>query len=243
MCRKMIGFDKLVDIFYPPRCGICLEVVGKRFELCETCAHKLEFVGDNICGRCGSDRSVCSCKNKRFSFRSCVGPVYYKEEAAAAVARLKFEGRQSCSDTMALLMSQTVRDRYGDVNFDLVTEVPVHRSVLRKKGYNHSALLAKGVSSLTGIPYQKGVLLKAIPNDPQRSMKAVSRKANVFGIFEIPDANRVRGKTILLCDDVMTTGATLNECAKMLKLCGAAEVYAVVFALAAKSDKNVLDCQ
>lgn len=107
----------------------------------------------------------------------------------------------------------------------------------KERGYNQSALLARELSALLGVPADCHALCKSIDTPAQHALKGAERRGNVFGVFEVPAPESVEGKTILLCDDIKTTGATLDECAKTLKLAGAKEVYCVCIAVTRKQDK------
>ena len=101
----------------------------------------------------------------------------------------------------------------------------------KDRGYNQCELLAKGISENTGINYKNGVLVKLYETDKQHGLKLFMRKGNLSGVFDVKNPSEVEGKTVLICDDISTTGETLNECAKMLWLYGAAEIYGISLAL------------
>ena len=133
-------------------------------------------------------------------------------------------------------MKLCFEEHYSKISFDCVTDVPLHRKSLRKRGFNQSQLLAKDLALKLNLEY-KSILKKVVDNNIQHKESAKNRKMNVYGAYDLKKGVNVDGKTILLVDDIKTTGATLNECAKMLLLGGAEEVYAITYSVT-KSKKE-----
>lgn len=127
-------------------------------------------------------------------------------------------------------MAQTVQTRFAGINFDWVTCVPLSRERRRERGYNQSERLAQVVASHLGLPMHADALTKIYHNEEQHRLNMQKRRANVLGVYEAK-ADVVQGKTILLVDDIATTGSTLEECAKVCMLEGAQAVYCVTAAL------------
>ena len=132
-------------------------------------------------------------------------------------------------------MAEVVRREYGGLPFDCVTAVPLHKRELLDRGFNQAEKLGQALARRMGIPYAT-VLTKITATAPQKELSAVERSGNLLGVFDV--CGDVAGKTILLVDDVITTGATLDECAKMLKIFGAEEVYAVTAVAACLSNEE-----
>jgi ComF family protein len=109
--------------------------------------------------------------------------------------------------------------------FDLIVPVPLHVKRLRRRGFNQALLLAKALSRKTGIPYGMRVLRKKKATPPQVNLSRREREREIRGAFFVKDPSKVKGKTVLLVDDVMTTGATVNECSKVLRVEGASSVH------------------
>lgn len=136
-------------------------------------------------------------------------------------------------------MSQTLKERFAGIDFDFITEVPMTRKSRKKRGYNQCFYLAKGISEELGLEHKSEVISKIYETKKQHDVRYYLRKGNLVGAFDVPNPSDVKDKTILLCDDISTTGETLNECAKMLWLHGAKEVYCVALALTTyKKKKN-----
>jgi ComF family protein len=149
--------------------------------------------------------------------------------AQTGIYTLKSPGYRVTVDGFADEMVEMVRREYGGIAFDCVTAVPMHKRECRERGFNQAQRLAQAVALRLRLPYET-LLTKITVTAPQKTLTAVERSGNLLGVFDV--CGDVSGKTILLVDDVITTGATLNECAKMLKLFGAHEVYAVTAAAA-----------
>ncbi len=166
-------------------------------------------------------------------------PFYYKDRGKSGVMLLKTTGDSTVADGLAAEMAEVLRREYGGIVLDCVMPVPLYKKDERERGYNPAALLARALSAHTGIPYVPR-LRKLFHTTPQKELDAVRRSGNLLGAFEVDKPQDVAGKAVLLVDDTVTTGATLEECAKMLKIYGARAVYAVT---AAGTDKQDTDQQ
>lgn len=220
---------KLSYALFPRRCEICGEVVEFDKNRCENC-ESLDMITGDICEYCGHKKEDCSCKKHKMEYKSIVAPYYYNNKLFVALHRFKFNNFYELSKGMGKEIARCVIDRYSDVNFDCVTYIPLSKKRQRKRGYNQAELLARVVSKNIGVPVEN-LLYKVFDNKAQRTQSAKQRKVNVYGAFDLFDNVDVTDKTILLIDDVKTTGSTLNECAKMLKIYGCKEVYAASFAI------------
>lgn len=216
----------MLRLLYPPRCACCNRVVAHNERLCATCADKLPRIEGRLCGACGRAAELCG-ENHRFEFVQCIAPFYYLEPVRQGIHGLKFEGRKSACAYFGVEMADAVRKRLAGIAFDLVTCVPLSHKRERERGYNQASLLARQTAEFLRLPFEPQALSKLYDNKPQHRLSRAERRGNVLGVYEA-DAQRIQGKRILLVDDIETTGSTLNECAKMLKLRGADVVYALV---------------
>ena len=132
---------------------------------------------------------------------------------------------------MADYMTAAIHLEYKDIQFDLITCIPLSKDEYASRGFNQSAILAKEIAKNLNLPCDVKQIQKVRDIDPQRTKKAHERTGNVLGAFDINHPEEIKGLTILLIDDVMTTGATLSETAKMLRIYGAKNVYCAVFAM------------
>jgi len=213
----------LADLFYPERCVGC---EGRASDvLCRTCLEALPGVGSPVCGRCGLPTAfatfVCEeCKNVDFGFESARAPLKYDGVGKKIVHALKYRGYKRVVQKLAVpLMLQVIVDG----RFDAVVPVPLHRSRLRKRGFNQAELLARGVAGEIKATVSDTLEVVRSTRD-QVELTAAQRRANVAGAYTAKEP--LRGK-ILLVDDVFTTGATMSACAKTLVRAGASEVHAL----------------
>lgn len=161
----------------------------------------------------------------------CVAPFAYDGDVREAAHRFKFHGRLSFQRMMGTLMARTVQGQLAGVPFDLVCAVPLSKERLRQRGYNQAALLAEEIASSLHLPYAE-VLQKLKNNQEQHNLSREERLTNVLGVYCCSRPQAVQGKSVLLCDDIVTTGSTLRECARILLESGAKAVCAVCFAAA-----------
>lgn len=209
----------LLDLLFPPKCPFCGRLLEKRQALlCLDCQRDLPWTQ----GKAGE---------RKGEFFRCVAPLWYRDQVRHSHHRYKFSGVRAYAGAYVTLMAQCVSDRL-DGEFDFITWVPISRRRLRKRGYDQSRLLAEGLEKKLNIPCTK-TLTKIRHTKPQSSLKGEgARRANVLGAYAMCRDAQVAGKRIVLVDDVMTTGATLSECARVLRTAGAVEVVCVTLAMA-----------
>lgn len=221
--------ETLLAVLFPHRCCLCDQVipVGSRF--CPHCRQNAPIVYPPVCERCGRGEERCICRGRHRAFERCVSPFYYEAQVHTGIVRLKNHGFRPQVQGFAAEMAEVVRREYGGIGFHAMTAVPLHSTDRRRKGFNHSELLARELATMLQVPYVP-LLEKLYATKPQKSLTAHQRSGNLLGAFEVNDPTLLPGRTLLLVDDVITTGATLDECAKMLKIYGAEAVYAVTAA-------------
>jgi competence protein ComFC len=236
MMLRMNGLKRFVQraaaILFPNRCAFCGSVTVGGLGVCRECEKSLPLITRAVCQNCGREKEFCTCAKRHYEFKRCIAPFYYEGAAKRGVLRLKFYKKQDAAAVFAAYAADAVRREYTDIKFDIVTAVPLAREELKKRGFNQSADFAKWLSKALEIPFRE-LLTKPYDTKPQRSCHAHERWGNVFGAYAALSA--AGGKTVLLADDIATTGATLNECSKMLMLAGADEVYCVVIACVKKA--------
>ena len=210
-------FEKLLDLLFPPRCPFCRTILKDHETL--------------LCGRCRKELPwTCGAAQKQ-SFRhvaSCVSPLYYEGDVRRSLLRYKFGGLSVYAPKYAELMYSCIEE--NELSFDLITWAPLGRKRLRKRGYDQAKLLALALSERFGKPCAQ-LLIKSKDNPPQSGTGSrEKRRANVSGVYAVTDPARVHGRRVLLVDDIVTTGSTLSECARILRAAGAAEVSALTLA-------------
>lgn len=225
----------LTDLCFPPQCLGCgsLAVAGD-LRLCVECLARWPLLRHPICPACGvnfpnsgsaSDHLCAVCRQQPWAFTKARALMAYDEQVARLIHAFKFRGEHSALTTFARLAKQSAV--LADLDRpDLLVPVPLHPSRLRQRGFNQAAVLIPVLC-----PGQGGFLRHALQRvratKPQKGLSGKERRRNVVGSFAVVDTQMVAGKKILLCDDVFTTGTTLNECAKTLRGAGAAQVEVV----------------
>lgn len=203
--------DRIWAVLFPQRCIFCRAFINAGSDYCDKCAKLLPetyYVKHAIGGA------------------RCCSPFLYKDCYSAAVKRMKYGGKKNYARPLALFAAGAAAREYDLSSFDFVTCVPMHKSSFRKRHFNQAEELAKEFCAFTGLIYLD-TLEKYKQNKPQHSMHRSARASNVKGVFRVLDKQAVRGKRILLVDDIITTGNTLGECARLLKKAGCAEVSCV----------------
>lgn len=217
------------DLIFPPACAFCGKLLSNRMPHPD-CERGLPLIENPVCPFCGVGEDYCTCEKKPGAVTRTAAPFYYRDAAKDAIKRLKFAGAAYAAERLGDEMAKTVSTRFCGVTFDLVVPVPMEREKQRDRGYNQAALLAKRVASRLSIPFLPHALVVVGFKKEQHALDKAARKRNVRGVYGVDPAAHISGKHILLVDDICTTGATLEECAKMLKKSGAASIYAAICA-------------
>jgi len=153
----------------------------------------------------------------------------YEGVARIIIERLKYNYREEYAPWLAERMLDVARNAFECVAFDAVVPVPLHRTRLRERGFNQSELLARPIAKALQVSLASSVL-KRVRNTPsQTRLNKRERAENILDAFVVPNSHAVHGKVLLLIDDVYTTGATLNECARVLQTAGAREIFCLSF--------------
>ena len=214
------------DYFYylfPRRCAVCARVIRHNAVLCENCKQELNPIGDKICLRCGLPKIECECTKYAYHFRGVVSPFINDGAAQRSVYGYKFAKNYDAATFLSTEMSRVVLKHFSDVDFDCVTAVPMHWSKRYITGFNYVKVLAKKTATELKLPFKK-LLIKKRRNKTQHTLSSKERFKNVKNTYFAKPNNY---KNVLLIDDIKTTGATLDECARRLMLEGAENVYCV----------------
>lgn len=216
-------------LLFTNRCEFCGDVTQIDFELCDAC-RRLPENKPPYCEYCGVSREFCVCKKKKNEYKQIIAPYLYKDSVVKAVHNFKAASMPFLSKRFAADMLTCIQECYCDIHFDAVAYVPVTKKTFYKREYNQAQLLAELIADKLGVELCE-ILVKIEETKPQKSCEGKERQANVYGVFDITDKDYPTGKSFLLVDDIKTTGATMNECAKMLNIYGASAVYAVSLAV------------
>lgn len=220
----MSGYAALLDLFFPPKCPFCGKVLDHA-GICPACEKALPWTeeGAGVRELSGGVR--------------CAAPLWYEGQVREGLLRFKFQGARAAAGPLGELVARCAAERFSGA-FDVVTWVPVSRRRLRSRGYDQARLLAESACRLWEVRPEQ--LLQKITDNPAQSglTEEAARRANVLGVYEAAEPERIQGDRILLVDDICTTGATLAECARTLRDAGAADVMCVCAALARRPEKK-----
>ena len=236
---KMNFLKPLIDIILPPRCLGCGKIVETEYSLCADCFQKVSFITKPYCNICGlpfeneseiTRHMICpNCLAKKPKTRLNRSAILYNDFAQHLILGFKFSDRTDLRKLFAKWLYLAASDIIKE-GVDMIIPVPLSYQRLIKRRYNQAALMAKEFSVFTGIEIDFLNLVKIRHTRPQAILKGNARLKNVKGVYQIKHPHRVKGKRILLIDDVMTTGATLNECTKVLLKAGALSVDTLTLA-------------
>lgn len=235
------AFKGLLNFIFPPQCSICKTRVQNTDTLCNECFSRIRFISKPYCEKCGrpfefqiADELFCgACLTKKQVFHKARAAFKYDDFSRQLILPFKHSDHIELTTLLTNLLYQAGGDLFEEA--DILIPVPLHRFRLMKRKYNQSALLAKALSDRIKKPFATGVLLRVKHTQSQGHMKKAERKQNVSKAFQVKNALKIVGKHVLLIDDVMTSGATLNECAKALKKAGANKVSYLTLARVLKS--------
>ena len=214
--KTILNFFKewFLDMLFPKHCILCNRLIGagKLYCVCDKCTHKLNDLRRVIIDeKSGMDEVIC--------------PFEYKDNVRNAMLDFKFRGIKYLGYTFAKEMSNMLKDRKFFEGEVIITAVPIH--VTRDRVYNQSEVLAQNICKLTNKEYSGNLLYKIKPIDRISGMKVVDKKFFTKGAFHIDSRVNLTGKTVLVVDDIYTSGTTFKEISDMLRLRGASYVYGV----------------
>lgn len=227
----------LVDYALPPRCPGCGLIVEADDAFCFECWSGMQFLGHPCCARCGlpfdhemGDGAMCgACMANPPPFDSAQAVLAYGDVARKVALRLKYGRRIGLA---RLIAGQMMRRLPALESPAVIVPVPLHRWRLWWRGFNQSALIADQLGRLAGIPVDRHGLLRDRPTSPLRGMNPAQRAKVVKGAFTLTQDHGFRGRSVLLIDDVHTSGATAAACARVLKRGGASSVHLLCWARA-----------
>lgn len=208
----------LLDLLFPPRCPFCRRILDTQ-RICPDCQESLPWL---------TDRAV---RRRSEHIELCVSALRYDGLVRDCIHRYKFRRRKGYANVLGPLCAQAMQDHMGQQHFDLISWPPLSPKGLKKRGFDQSRLLAHAVAQSRGT--EETPLFQKRETIQQSTLRdPAARRANVLGAFSLLDPAQAAGKAVLLVDDVITSGATLSECARVLLTAGAREVWAVTLASA-----------
>ena len=223
----------LLDFALPPRCGGCGTIVDQVDSFCAGCWKQLEFLGPGGCLRCGlpleaTEAETCAaCLARPPRLDRIRAAVAYGDISRGIAIRLKYGRKVALARTMSRYMQPLVGELPGD---SVLVPVPLHRWRLWGRGFNQSAIVAKELSRRTGLPVSVDALRRTRATPPFKGLGMRQRRRTVAGAFRARRPSELQGRTVVLIDDVLTTGSTAEACARALRKAGASRVDLVSWA-------------
>jgi len=230
-----------LDILFPPRCHACKAFIpdAGATHLCADCLEACTLICSPLCKTCGvpfltvGDDHLCGvCITEPPRFTAARAAALFDGPVRDLIHRLKYNGRVQLCRPLGLLTGQQLGAFADAVSADLVIPVPLHVKRLRQRGFNQAVLLGEIIARQWRLPLSRANLQRIRWTEPQVNLSAAERVANVRGAFAVSEPALLKGKRIILVDDVFTTGSTVAECARVLFKAGAAEVSVVTIARA-----------
>ena len=230
--------EKVLDSLFPRdiKCIFCGDELTRESEnsTCNKCLKSLPFI-KRKCQRCGGEMhlglgNICkNCKLNNHNFVQARSVFNYDEGVTKVIHMLKYRGKLYLAKPMSKFMAQELA--IWDVSPDMITAVPLHKNREKERGYNQSRLLAENIAKYVKLPYVE-IVDKIVDNPSQTQLGYEKRRENVKGVYKLkPNIRRkIKGKKILIVDDIFTTGATVDELSKVLLDGGASEIFVLTFA-------------
>ncbi len=229
----------LLDMLYPRRCIGCGETTPDSFRyICWECWSDSARVEPPFCSLCGDPVAgaidhdfICySCSSKTPAFTAARSAARYDGVVGEALRKLKYEQALWLAPDLATLLHHCIQAEFPGREFDLLVPVPLHHVRKRGRGYNQATVLARELGRRLGRKTHPGLLKRIRPTISQTNLTAKARLSNVTQAFQFRKGHALTGRKVLLVDDVMTTGATVNACAEALKKGGAVTVHVITAA-------------
>jgi len=240
--------EELIDIIYPPRCIVCGEIAVKRHgdkAFCDDCRKAIPWIDEidrcPYCSAPSANGNVCGlCATKKKDYIKAIS-VFEYNDVKTTVENYKFDGHKYLADSIGRVMYDYAKEFYPELfeKCDMIVPLPIHSSRRKERGFDQSALIAKVISEKSGLKYDE-CLVRIKATSPQSLIKGYTKRAeNVKGVFKAIKA--LPCNTVLLIDDVITTGSSANECTKALMEAGAEGVYVLTFAASFKNSHELYD--
>ena len=240
--------DAVVSIFFPSACRICERLLTSaiRVPLCEECLLSFARVPKMLCEVCGrpqpgftqkeGEALLCpACQERTYAFERARSFALYEEAVVRAILLLKFEQIEPLGAWFAERLAEVVNDEGARLAADVVVPVPLHRERERERGYNQAALISKPLAKKLRLPHKAVLLMRTRARPDKQVLSLEERWESVRGAFATRPGSQVDNLRVLLVDDVLTTGATLDACARALREAGAKSVIGLTVARAVRN--------
>lgn len=216
------GFNKfLFNTFFPNKCVFCSEIVPHGIVCCNTCRKNITFMPYNICHTCL--KQDCTCENKPYI--RLISVYHYNDTTKNSIFNLKFKGVRKHADFLSSQMSEYITMLSLHDKIDYIIPVPMHTKDRNLRGYNQSDILSLHLSDMLNIPCERNILIKTRHTKKQHNLDYKLRKQNLINAYSVQNAQILYNKTVLLIDDVYTTGNTILQCCNTLQAANVGNIY------------------
>jgi len=237
------ALDALSAVVFAAPCRVCREPLLKlsRIPICDVCLASIQLIREPVCDICGRPNpfaegvsagpAVCLvCRADFFSFQRARSYAVYSDVVVSAIQLLKYEEVTRLGEFFGANLAEMALRDAENFAADVVVPVPLHADRQKERGYNQAEMIARPVAKRLGLELGSYLLVRKLPRPPQLLLTRAERWQSVRGAYAIREGIRVDNLRVLLVDDVMTTGATLESCSRALKKAGASEVVALTVA-------------
>jgi len=219
--------DAVLNFIYPPYCIICKTRLKPGLTLiCKTCWQSLPRI-DNTQNQKNSRANLDFAESQITKF---LAVWEFNNEVQEVIHEIKFFGKKSLTKFVGRELADLMTRDKDYLEADLIIPVPLHKTKLRERGFNQSLLLSQAIFKLSNTPVNQKVLKRIRYTQPQSKLNAFERQQNVKDAFRVIDPSAVKEKTVILVDDVLTTGSTMRACAESLESAGVAKILALTAA-------------
>ena len=238
MKKHLLCYKYIIDLIFPNRCPCCGKFIKYDELICKDCIDELPVMDKYICDKCGKPECICY---KKLWYDRCFVTSYYEGKMRDGIINLKYKSGINLAEYFCPKLVRQIKKAGLTSKIDIVTGVPMTKGSLAVRQYNQANEIANIISQLINKPCSNKILKKKYNNVSQHTLSSKDRQKATIGLYSLAKGADVKGKTILLCDDVITTASTLNECAKVLKKAGAKCVICVALATTSikRSENNV----
>jgi len=240
LATKPLGVFKntILEVFYPENldCAICNNKIKDKAinGVCAFCMDFLPLINSNFCKRCGKPKddtgeSCAECDGVQYYFERAVSVFEYSTAVQRLIYRFKYRSETHLSRVLGNFMAQRLSEQ-KDWKYDAIVPVPLHKKRQSERGFNQALLLTSNISQTLDIPLIENILHRTKQTLVQAGLGRHERFSNLKNAFSVGDNSKIKGKSIVLVDDIYTTGSTVNECSRALIDAGAIKVYVLTLA-------------
>lgn len=225
--------ESFLEQLFPYTCPFCRKVVSFRELYCTSCAAELSWLDERYCFRCG--KLQCECRESGNQLDGMIAALEYEKCVSKAILDFKYHHYYQHVKAFTDIILKRYEQMGLKETFDGIVFVPMHPKQLKQREYNHAEVLARSLAKHFQIPVFP-VLKKTKQTAVQHMLSREERRKNVEQAYELAGSPDLKGKTLLLCDDIVTTGSTLNYCSSLLRKCGVERVYGILIASTQRKD-------